>query len=192
MEYNESDLIEIRRNEDIINNLRKTKKIVKSIVSILFASIVIGYFLMANNNPGNDAYGYVFLLFGPIVLFVFVLIYFLVNNTFEIIMNKYENNISRVRYKYCSNEIKYGIDKINSKINILNVLEIVLSVIIVICCIVLIIIIEPKDGFLIFSIVFCGLLLFGIINSIVKYLKGKYKFKIYYLENSSFNQNMHM
>ena len=187
MEYNESDLIEIRRNEDIINNLRKTKKIVKSIVLILFASIVIGYFLMANNNPGNDAYGYVFLLFGPIVLFVFVLIYFLVNNTFEIIMNKYETNISRVRYKYCSNEIKYGIDKINSKINILNILEIVLSIIIVICCIVLIIIIEPKDGFLIFSIVFCGLLLFGIINSIVKYLKGKYKFKIYYLENSSFN-----
>ena len=100
MNYSESDLEEIKKNEAKINSLEKAKKVVLTVISTVIAFFALLFFVEANKNPDNDAYGFALIIIGPIFMFIIALILLIVISFFETIKKKYKNNISKINNKY--------------------------------------------------------------------------------------------
>lgn len=108
IEYNEADLYEIQFNQEKINKLKKSKKNVKRILLIVIAIPILWFLSEASNNSGNDAYGFAFLIFGPIVGLFIAILFSIVSAFFEIPIKKYKKNIEIINSKYNFNDINNG------------------------------------------------------------------------------------
>ncbi len=102
MNYTENDLEEIRKNEKKVKIYEKCKKITKMVITIIVLIAVIWFFVEADKNPDNDAFGWALIFFGPIFAFFVFIIYFIFNSFYKIMIKKYNNNINRINDKYFS------------------------------------------------------------------------------------------